>query len=75
MFLNFVLNFKLHFSTDIFPGQPVKGRFEQLFEMCMSHKDDHVLIFNDLHFLMTYLGSGKRSEAETFVRSLREEAG
>ncbi|XP_064642236.1 tetratricopeptide repeat protein 38-like [Lineus longissimus] len=47
-------------------------RWEDIYEMCRPHIDDHILLFNDLHLLMACLGAKKREVAQAFMASLRQ---
>ncbi|KAG8579855.1 hypothetical protein GDO81_011077 [Engystomops pustulosus] len=53
-------------------GVDVGKRWDALVGVTRKHTDDHVLIFNDLHFLMSSLGSGDREMTERLLRSLQE---
>jgi hypothetical protein len=46
-------------------------RWEEIYEMCRPHIDDHILLFNDLHLLMACLGAKKQEVAETMMTSLK----
>ena len=50
-------------------------RWKELYETCSPHKDDHLLAFNDVHFLMAYLGAGQREAAGKFLDSIKEFVG
>src|SRR6218665_2772144 len=51
-------------------GVDVGGRWKRLYETCLPHLDDHVLAFNDLHFLMAFLGAGQREIADKLLQSI-----
>jgi hypothetical protein len=50
-------------------------RWEDLFEICHPHLEDHALLFNDLHFIMSFLGAKKKGVGKRFVQSLKEYIG
>ncbi|ESO06595.1 hypothetical protein HELRODRAFT_94141 [Helobdella robusta] len=53
-------------------GVDLKDRFCGLISTCENHANDHVYTFNDLHFLMVFLGSGHRVKARQFVQSIED---
>lgn len=55
-------------------GVAVKERSRELMQVTESHTEDHTLIFNDLHFLMTSLGAGEEGATHRLLESLREQA-
>uniref|UniRef100_A0A3B3Q8P7 Tetratricopeptide repeat protein 38 n=1 Tax=Paramormyrops kingsleyae TaxID=1676925 RepID=A0A3B3Q8P7_9TELE len=55
-------------------GVAVKERSRELMRVTESHTEDHALIFNDLHFLMTSLGAGEEGATRQLLESLREQA-
>lgn len=40
--------------------------------MTKPHSDDHVTLFNDLHFLMVSLGAEESGTSQRLVEGLRE---
>uniref|UniRef100_A0A8C8M567 Tetratricopeptide repeat protein 38 n=1 Tax=Oncorhynchus tshawytscha TaxID=74940 RepID=A0A8C8M567_ONCTS len=58
-------------------GVCVKDRWRELQQLTEPHTDDHVLLFNDLHFLMSSLGakeSGGAAQSQRLLEGLRERA-
>nr|XP_015208710.1 PREDICTED: tetratricopeptide repeat protein 38 isoform X2 [Lepisosteus oculatus] len=53
-------------------GVMVGDRWKELLNITRPHSEDHVLQFNDLHFLMTSLGAKDESTTRRLVESLRE---
>ncbi|KAL0968500.1 hypothetical protein UPYG_G00267690 [Umbra pygmaea] len=56
-------------------GVCVKERWRELQQLTAPHTDDHVLLFNDLHFLMSAMGakeSGGAAHAQRLLEGLRE---
>jgi tetratricopeptide (TPR) repeat protein len=50
----------------------VGDRWKVLSEIAVAHKDDHTLMFNDAHFLMSMLGSKDVEIVLDFMASLKE---
>ena len=66
-------------STNIFvrvlvhvSGVCVKGRWRELLQVTQPHTDDHVTLFNDLHFLMVSLGAKERETSQRLLETLQE---
>lgn len=55
-------------------GVCVKDRWRELLQVTLPHTDDHVLIFNDLHFLMASLGAKETGAAQRLIQGLRQRA-
>ncbi|KAJ8245410.1 hypothetical protein GJAV_G00270440 [Gymnothorax javanicus] len=53
-------------------GVCVKDRCRELLESTRPHTEDHVLIFNDLHFLMTSLGAKEEGTTRRLLETLQE---
>ena len=53
-------------------GVCVKDRWRELHQRILPHTDDHVLLFNDLHFLMASLGSKETHAPHRLVEGLRD---
>ncbi|XP_067090654.1 tetratricopeptide repeat protein 38 isoform X1 [Osmerus mordax] len=53
-------------------GVCVKDRWRELHQRILPHTDDHVLLFNDLHFLMASLGSKETNAPHRLVEGLRD---
>lgn len=50
----------------------MKDKWREFNEVCKDHVDDHILTFNDAHFLMASLGAGDKSAADKLLTSLKE---
>lgn len=50
----------------------MKDKWREFNEVCKDHVDDHILAFNDAHFLMASLGAGDKSAADKLLTSLKE---
>ena len=55
-------------------GVDVADRWEQVYSQWSTHITDHVLTFNDLHILMSALGSKKPEHVAQEMDSIREYA-
>lgn len=53
-------------------GVNVEDRWKDVFDLCRSHFDDHILAFNDIHLLLSSVGS-KNKDATTYLMSSLEE--
>ncbi|KAK3586633.1 hypothetical protein CHS0354_028490 [Potamilus streckersoni] len=53
-------------------GVNVKDRWQDLYEICRSHTDDHVLVFNDIHILMAMLGVEDKTVTRKMMDSIRD---
>ncbi|KAJ8391968.1 hypothetical protein AAFF_G00082780 [Aldrovandia affinis] len=53
-------------------GVSVKDRFRELLQVSQSHAEDHILMFNDLHFLMASLGAKEEKTTHRLLDTLRE---
>lgn len=53
-------------------GVRVKDQWRELFQVTKSHTDDHVTLFNDLHFLMVSLGTKESGTSQRLVEGLKE---
>ncbi|KAM9313003.1 tetratricopeptide repeat protein 38 [Gastrophryne carolinensis] len=54
-------------------GVDVGGRWKELVDkVTKKHTDDHVLVFNDLHFLMSSLGSKDRGMTSQLLDTMQE---
>lgn len=49
-----------------------KNRWQRLYEHCKPHRRDHLLGFNDAHFMMSFLGAGDLDLAREFINSIDE---
>lgn len=53
-------------------GVCVKDRWRELLQITQPHTDDHVTIFNDLHFLMASLGAKESASSHRLLEGLLE---
>ncbi|XP_072256361.1 tetratricopeptide repeat protein 38 [Pyxicephalus adspersus] len=53
-------------------GVDVQDRWNKLVQITKKHTDDHLLVFNDLHFLMSSLGSKDVEMTNQLLKSLKE---
>ncbi|XP_034032969.1 tetratricopeptide repeat protein 38 [Thalassophryne amazonica] len=53
-------------------GVCVKDRWRELLQVTLPHTDDHVTIFNDLHFLMVSLGAKETEASQRLLEGLKE---
>ncbi|XP_073506136.1 tetratricopeptide repeat protein 38 isoform X2 [Phyllobates terribilis] len=53
-------------------GVDVQKRWEKLVQVTKKHRNDHILIFNDLHFLMSSLGSKDQEMTTHLLQALKE---
>ncbi|KAG8517956.1 Tetratricopeptide repeat protein 38, partial [Galemys pyrenaicus] len=53
-------------------GVPVGARWEQVLPVTRKHSRDHVLLFNDAHFLMASLGAGAGGTTRELLTTLWE---
>ncbi|XP_035257368.1 tetratricopeptide repeat protein 38 [Anguilla anguilla] len=53
-------------------GVNVKDRWRELLQVTKPHTEDHVLLFNDLHFLMTSLGAKDEGTTHRLLETLQE---
>lgn len=54
------------------PGVSVKDRWRELLQVTRPHSDEHVTLFNDLHFLMVSLGAKDSSTSRRLLEGLQE---
>lgn len=55
-----------------FEGVPVKEKMYDFYEVCKNHLDDHVMGFNDAHYMMACLGVDDTKSARNFEDSIKE---
>ncbi|KAL4612798.1 tetratricopeptide repeat protein 38 isoform X1 [Arapaima gigas] len=55
-------------------GVSVKDRQRELLQVTQPHTEDHMLLFNDLHLLMTSLGAEEQGSTWRLLESLRKQA-
>lgn len=53
-------------------GVFVKDHWQELFQVTQRHTDDHVTMFNDLHFLMVSLGAKEAKTTQQLLEGLQE---
>uniref|UniRef100_A0AAQ5XJ14 Tetratricopeptide repeat protein 38 n=1 Tax=Amphiprion ocellaris TaxID=80972 RepID=A0AAQ5XJ14_AMPOC len=53
-------------------GVCVKDRWQELLQVTQPHTDDHVTLFNDLHFLMVSLGAKESRTSQRLLEGLQE---
>ncbi|XP_078331757.1 tetratricopeptide repeat protein 38-like [Crassostrea virginica] len=53
-------------------GVKVKDKWKEFNEICRDHAEDHILTFNDAHFLMASLGAGDKTVSDKLITSLKE---
>ncbi|CAK6444029.1 unnamed protein product [Pipistrellus nathusii] len=53
-------------------GVPVGGRWQEVLPVTREHSCDHVLLFNDAHFLMAALGAGDTGTTQELLATLQE---
>ncbi|XP_069619455.1 tetratricopeptide repeat protein 38 isoform X1 [Ranitomeya imitator] len=53
-------------------GVDVDKRWDKLVQVTKKHRNDHILMFNDLHFLMSSLGSKDREMTTQLLQALKE---
>uniref|UniRef100_A0A7N6BJL3 Tetratricopeptide repeat protein 38 n=1 Tax=Anabas testudineus TaxID=64144 RepID=A0A7N6BJL3_ANATE len=53
-------------------GVCAKDRWRELHQVTKAHTDDHVILFNDLHFLMASLGANESGASQRLVEGLKE---
>ncbi|CAN9498745.1 unnamed protein product [Ophioblennius macclurei] len=53
-------------------GVCVKERYRELLQVTQPHSDDHVTLFNDLHFLMVSLGAEESATSRRLLEGLQE---
>lgn len=53
-------------------GVCVKDRWRELLQVTQPHTDDHVTLFNDLHFLMVSLGAKESDTSWRLLEGLQE---
>lgn len=53
-------------------GVSVGERWRELLQVTQPHTDDHVTVFNDLHFLMASLGAKESGTSQRLLEGLQE---
>ncbi|TDH09271.1 hypothetical protein EPR50_G00085010 [Perca flavescens] len=53
-------------------GVCVKDRWRELLQVTQPHNDDHVTLFNDMHFLMASLGAKESGTSQRLLEGLQE---
>lgn len=60
------------FALTHLSGVCVKDRWRELLQVTQPHTDDHVTVFNDLHFLMVSLGAKESRTSQRLLEGLQE---
>lgn len=64
-----------YFIDNSFTGVPIGAeQWENVYNVCRSHSSDHILAFNDIHFLFAYLGCGKPDVVDQLIATGAEYA-
>lgn len=64
---------RLCLTTSVFvAGVCVKDRWRELLQITQPHTDDHVTLFNDLHFLMVSLGANETKASQRLLEGLQD---
>lgn len=53
-------------------GVNVGDRWKEVFDLCRPHFDDHILAFNDIHLLLSSVGSKNKDATNYLMSSLQE---
>lgn len=53
-------------------GVCVTDRWRELLQVTQPHTDDHVTLFNDLHFLMVSLGAKEKGTSQRLLEGLQD---
>ncbi|XP_069105797.1 tetratricopeptide repeat protein 38-like [Argopecten irradians] len=53
-------------------GVNVKDRWKEVFDLCESHLEDHIMTFNDAHILFACLGADKKEESQKMIDTLKD---
>lgn len=54
------------------PGVSVGQRWQDVLSVTRKHSRDHILLFNDAHFLMASLGAGDAQTTQELLTTLRD---
>ena len=54
------------------PGVSVGERWQDVLSVTRKHSRDHILLFNDAHFLMASLGAGDAQTTQELLTTLRD---
>jgi len=54
------------------PGVSVGDRWQDVLSVTRKHSRDHILLFNDAHFLMASLGAGDAQTTQELLSTLRD---
>ena len=54
------------------PGVSVGERWQDVLSVTQKHSRDHILLFNDVHFLMASLGAGDSRTTQELLTTLRD---
>ncbi|XP_050392408.1 tetratricopeptide repeat protein 38 isoform X1 [Patella vulgata] len=53
-------------------GVDIGDRWNDVYELCRPHCEDHILAFNDIHILMACLGANQKQATDQLMSSLRD---
>lgn len=53
-------------------GVKLGDRWNDLLGLTKKHTKDHILLFNDVHFLMSFLGAKDQKTTEELLATLQE---
>ena len=59
-------------GVPVSPGVSVGERWQDVLSVTRKHSQDHVLLFNDAHFLMASLGAGDAQTTQELLATLRD---
>uniref|UniRef100_A0A6G1SFJ2 Tetratricopeptide repeat protein 38 n=1 Tax=Aceria tosichella TaxID=561515 RepID=A0A6G1SFJ2_9ACAR len=52
--------------------KPANHRWDGVYKVCQPHKRDHLIGFNDAHFMMSFLGTGDLETARELIETIDE---
>uniref|UniRef100_A0A0B7A801 Tetratricopeptide repeat protein 38 n=1 Tax=Arion vulgaris TaxID=1028688 RepID=A0A0B7A801_9EUPU len=53
-------------------GVDIDNRWDNVFNACSNHLNDHILAFNDIHFLMACLGANRKQAVTDMMKSIQD---
>uniref|UniRef100_T1IQF3 Innexin n=1 Tax=Strigamia maritima TaxID=126957 RepID=T1IQF3_STRMM len=53
-------------------GVNVGKRWEEAYNICVPHLNDHITTFNDIHLLFACVGSGRNSDVSNYIDSFKQ---
>lgn len=63
---------KIWYFINVFLGVEVGDRWKDVFELCRPHFDDHILSFNDIHLLLSGIGSKNKDATKYLMSSIQD---